>query len=375
MRILHVATLFSPDGAYGGPTRVATNQAAELVRRGHQVLLAGAGRGFERMPEQLDGVGACLVRGRQVIPGIGYAGLAAPGLLRRLTRLTSPPDVVHVHLARDLVTMPIARWALAARLPLVVQTHGMIDASERLLAKPLDLALTAPLLRAADRVYCLTESEVGDIHGVAGPSVRTTVLPNGIPQAPPADPEVDRAGVVYVGRLHARKRPMLFVRMAQEAVRRGADVDFELIGPDEGEGDAVEKALREDDGGGRIRWVGSLAPDGITPRLARAAILVNTSANERFGMSVIEAMAAGCAVVVGETCGLADVLSSNDAGLVAAETDDGFATAVVSLVEEATRLADLAGRGQQMVHEYFGIEPIVDRLEQDYHSLIGGEGH
>ena len=45
MRILQVATLFTPDGEYGGPVRVAMNQALALAAAGHEVTLAGAARG------------------------------------------------------------------------------------------------------------------------------------------------------------------------------------------------------------------------------------------------------------------------------------------------------------------------------------------
>lgn len=372
LRILQVATLFSPDGAYGGPIRVATNQSVELVRRGHHVLLAGAARGYARPPGEVSGVPACLQRGRYVLPGIGYAGLAAPGLLRKLGGLTMPPDVVHVHLARDLVTLPVARWALDKRLPLVLQTHGMIDPTEKVLAKPLDLALTVPILRAAGRVFCLTDSEVEDIHRVAGSSVQTSVLPNGIPISLSAESSGARSGVVFVGRLHHRKRPMLFVRMAQEAIRRGADASFELIGPDEGEGASVRQALREDDGGGRIRWVGAVPPDQVPSRLARAAVLVNTTENERFGMSILEAMAAGCAVVVGRSCGLANVISAHGSGITTTESAADFAAAVMSLLDDPVQLVNRAGRGQRLVSMEYSIASVADRLEGAYQELSEG---
>src|SRR5437867_204758 len=56
MRILQVVTLLSPDGAYGGVARVALNQSAELIGRGHDVTVAAATRGYEVVPEELDGV-------------------------------------------------------------------------------------------------------------------------------------------------------------------------------------------------------------------------------------------------------------------------------------------------------------------------------
>lgn len=372
MRILHVATLFSPDGAYGGPTRVAVNQAVGLVDLGHHVRLAGAARGYPARPSEISGIPALLAPGRQLIPGAGYAGMAAPGLLRRIAALTPAPDLVHVHLARDLVTLPIAAWALRRRLPLVVQTHGMIDASDRLLAKPLDRLLTVPVLRAARRVYCLTESEITDIHAVAGAGVRCEVLPNGVPVPGPTASDAPRENeVVYVGRLHARKRPMLFVRAAQEAIRQGADSDFVLIGPDEGEGDAVRAALATDDGGGRIHWIGSLPPGDITPRLQRATLLANTTDNERFGMSVIEAMAAGCPVVVGESCGVSAAIASNGCGRVVTEDIAAYAQAFVALLGDRTALARMGRAASAYAGRNYGIRPVVERLSRDYAAELG----
>lgn len=56
MRILHVVTLLGPDGAYGGPARVALNQSAALIDRGHEVTVAAGTRGFRVTPNRVDGV-------------------------------------------------------------------------------------------------------------------------------------------------------------------------------------------------------------------------------------------------------------------------------------------------------------------------------
>lgn len=373
MRILHVATLFSPDGAYGGPTRVATSQAAGLVELGHRVHIAGAARGYPAVPTDIAGVPALVVSGQQLVPGAGYAGLAAPGLSRRVAGLTPVPDLVHVHLARDLVTLPMAVWALRRGLPLMVQTHGMIDASDRWLAKPLDRFLTVPVLRAARTVYCLTESEVADIHAVAGADVHCEVLPNGVAvpdsRETSAGPRVNE--VLYVGRLHPRKRPMLFVEAAQEAIRLGADADFVLIGPDEGEGRSVRAALAQDDGGGRIRWIGPLPPEQIGPRLRRATLLANTTDNERFGMSVIEAMAAGCPVVVGRSCGVSAAVESSGCGRVVSEDALTYARAFVALLGDRAGLARMGLAANLYAGRNLGIRAVVERLSRDYEAECG----
>ena len=78
MRILQVVTLLSPDGAYGGPARVALNQSAELIRRGHDVTVAAATRGYRVPPTELNGVPVRLFAARTLLPGTGFAGMGAP---------------------------------------------------------------------------------------------------------------------------------------------------------------------------------------------------------------------------------------------------------------------------------------------------------
>ena len=78
MRILQVVTLLSPDGAYGGPARVALNQSAELISRGHDVTVAAATRGYRVPPTELDGVPVRLFAARTLVPGTGLAGMGAP---------------------------------------------------------------------------------------------------------------------------------------------------------------------------------------------------------------------------------------------------------------------------------------------------------
>ena len=142
VRIAQVINLVDERGSYGGPLRVALNQVDELRRRGHDVTcsqaaaggLATSGRRRSPAPSSRSS------RRTARCPGAG-----SPGRSRRVSprtwrgELWAPParyDVVHVHLGRDLTTLPAAAAALATGTPYVVQTHGMIDASSRALARP-----------------------------------------------------------------------------------------------------------------------------------------------------------------------------------------------------------------------------------------------
>ena len=159
MKVLHVVTLHTPTGEFGGPTRVAVNLCRELLLRGHEARILALGDGFEQMPSFIDGIPVELFRARQLVPGVGVAGLGSRALLRRARHLVQWADVVHVHLLRDLVTLPVARLALRADRALLLQTHGMVDPSDRLPAKIIDVLAMRRVLTSADTVAFLTDTE------------------------------------------------------------------------------------------------------------------------------------------------------------------------------------------------------------------------
>src|SRR4051812_11542428 len=114
MKIIHVATLVTPEGSFAGPVRVATNHVRELRRKGHDAILVAAASGFASLPSEIDGVPAKLFRSFKLAP-LGYSGLVAPGLYLWLIANMWRAQVAQIHLARDLITLPSAIIALALR--------------------------------------------------------------------------------------------------------------------------------------------------------------------------------------------------------------------------------------------------------------------
>ena len=337
MRILQVVTLLSPDGAYGGTARVALNQSAELIGRGHDVTVAAATRGYRVPPTELNGVPLRLFAGRTWVPGTGFAGMVAPAMIRWFHRTGPSFDVVHIHLARELVIVPVAASARRRGLPYVVQTHGMIVPSRHPLAPPLDALWTRKVLRDARTVFYLTPQEREQIGAVAGPHLRFAQLGNGVPDYPPAVESPGPPEVLFVARMHPRKRPIAFVEMAKVLLDAGVDARFTLVGPDEGEGPDLRAALRGDS---RISWEGALAPAEIPRRMATASVYVLPSLREPYPMSVLEAMSVGLPVVVTDDCGLAPLVERTRCGLVTGPEVPALAAAVKSI------LADRASRAR-----------------------------
>jgi glycosyltransferase involved in cell wall biosynthesis len=366
MRILQVLTLLSPDGAYGGPARVALNQSAELINRGHDVTVAAATRGYQVLPSKLNGVPVRLFGVRNVIPGSKFSGMDAPGLTKWFRGSRADFDVVHVHFTRDLVVLRAATAARCHGMPYVLQTHGMVVPSHHPLAGPLDRVWTRKLLRDAKKVLYLTEQEREQLVEVARTQLAFMALENGVPEYSAAGQRPGPPEVLFVARMHARKRPLVFVDMAKKLLDEGLDARFTLVGPDEGEGAALRVALQDDP---RISWEGALDPAAIPERMAAASVYVLPSVREPYPMSVLEAMSVGLPVVVCADCGLAPVVRQARCGIVADLEMSALAAAVKSILGDRLRAHAMGERARETARSQFSMRAIGERLIDVYNEV------
>jgi glycosyltransferase involved in cell wall biosynthesis len=376
MRILHIVTLVSPDGAFGGPLRVALNECAELSERGHDVTLAASARGYDALPTAIEGVSTRLFGARTAVPKIGFAGLCSPGLQHWVRRNSERFDIAHIHLARDFVTLPAARALQKRSLPVVCQTHGMIDKSARILSFPLDALWTKPVLKSAEAVLHLNTREADRLGDVAGRGLRLHELPNGVSLQPrrtlPVGPPPE---VLFLARLHARKRPDTFVKMADRLLSEGCSAHFAVVGPDEGEAKAVDTLIKQAGHGSSLIREGPVAPADVIDRMQRAAVFVLPAVNEPFGMTVIEAMSVGVPVVVTHTCGLAALVRSTGSGVVVDHSTESLVDAVRMLIDNPARAEAMGRRGHEVVATRLSMASVVDRLEAIYREAGASASH
>jgi glycosyltransferase involved in cell wall biosynthesis len=367
VRILQIVTLISADGAYGGPARVAANQADALRALGHTVMVAGGWRGKGAPPLRRTPNDPHLFKVWPVVPRAGFAGLTAPKLLAWVNNQLVSIDVVHLHLARDLVTLPVAGVVLAHGIPLVVQTHGMIDRSNRLLAKPLDVLITRRVLRNAAALLYLTDGEAVDLASVAGEKLRLEHVTNGVPGALIVRAaEVDaKPEVLFLARLHPRKRPDVFVRMAKILLAQGVSARFAMVGPDEGALPSVTGQGVPD-----VPWEGSISPEEVIGRLSRASVYVLPSVEEPYPMSVLEAMSVGVPVVITESNGLAPLVRRTGAGLVTDTSAEALAVAVATLIADPALRTSAGAAAIEVARNEMQMSTVADRLVAIYTSAM-----
>ncbi|HKQ34840.1 MAG TPA: glycosyltransferase family 4 protein, partial [Nitrospiraceae bacterium] len=122
----------------------------------------------------------------------------------------------------------------------------------------------------------------------------------------------------------------------------------------------------------RVHIVGFQDP--VQPFLAALDLYVHPALMEGFGIAVVEAMAAGKAVVATTTGGLPEVVAQEETGLLVPPGDaDSLAAAVVSLLQDRVRRDQMGRQGRVRAHERFSLEASVAHMEQVYEEVLGAQ--
>ncbi|MET3922036.1 glycosyltransferase [Arthrobacter sp. UYEF20] len=364
MRIVHIVTYVSVDGAFGGPIAVALAQLTELARQGHDVELLAGWDGQAVI--DAEGVKVSLFKVRRIWPR-GFSGLWAPGLARAASTRARSGAVIHIHLARDLVTLSAAR-AVSRHVRPVVQTHGMVMPDGRLLARLLDRFLTGAVLSHARSVLALTEREQLGLKEVARGPVVVERIANGVALKPASGLARRPNEVLFLARLHPRKRVMSFARMSKILVDSGAAVTCVVVGPDEGDLPLLRAFVKEHSLEEALVYEGVLPTGQAVHRLAQAGVYVLPSTAEVFPMTVLESLASGTPVVTTNDSGIAPQLASLKAAELTDGTPERLADAVQRILTEQELRDSLVSNGYKGLATTFSIKAVATQLSAIYGS-------
>jgi glycosyltransferase involved in cell wall biosynthesis len=189
------------------------------------------------------------------------------------------------------------------------------------------------------------------------PSERVVAVPLGVTPVAGGDPGRGRhlAGhdryVLALGTVEPRKDLPTLVRAFDRAAADRADLALVVAGPDGWGTAAFEAAVAGSAHAGRVRRLGWVDDDARADLLAGATCLAYPSLYEGFGLPPLEAMAAGVPVVTTDLAVLLEV-TGDAAEHVPVADADALAEALVRLVDDEDRRADLRRRGRARAARY-----------------------
>jgi glycosyltransferase involved in cell wall biosynthesis len=291
---------------------------------------------------------------------------------RTVRRLAGEADLVHVH--GDMAAMLVAP-GLRER-PLVITTHGLhrlrrsTGAVGRLVRRRLRAAVAASAV-----TICLARDERDDLAAALPRSLhdRLVLVANGVPVAPPADPErrrqareaqglgEDEVGVLFVGQLEERKDPLGAIAAVEKARDRGAPLVLLIAGDGPLEQEVAAHA------GPAVQALGHR--EDLGDLFTAADLFLLPSHREGMSFALLEAMAHGLAPVVAD--GTGNVETVGEAGVVFAAGGLGaMSERLFDLASDPDARARLGDAARERIRNELSFERFLSGTKAQYETAL-----
>jgi mannosyltransferase len=240
--------------------------------------------------------------------------------------------------------------------------------------------ITRWLIRRMDAIIATSDISASFL------KVRATVIPHGVDTdiyAPPANRAAafaqsglpGRYAIGCFGRVRAQKGSDVFVDAMCRLLPRYPEFTAVMVGAitPEQSGFANDLKQRIEAAGLQARLVitGEVAIEEVQRWYQRMTIYAFTSRNEGFGLTLIEAMAAGAALVASRAGAAELVVEDGVTGVLTPSGDvDALVAALEPLMRDPASAADMGERGRARMLTKFSLDAEAAAIAEIYRTLV-----
>jgi len=362
MRILQICSARQ----IGGGERHLADLANGLTRRGHDVFAAL--NPSSPLRSELSSVAE-----QNIVQAPMRNALNVSSALK-LARFVSENriQIIHAHVARDYPLAALVARRSSARLILTRHVLFPMKRTHKL------------TLRRTNRVIAVSQAVAEGLRAQRIFSEEKIVLiHNGIDVDRFARGREDRftnnkdAGqnlrVGMIGHLAPIKGQEDFIRAAAIVYRQRRDVGFVIAGEDKSRSgehrQRIERLIAELNLDQRVSLIGWV--DDVAKLLPDFDLYVSPSRSEPFGLSIVEAMAAGVPVIATASEGAREIIDDQQTGrLVPIGDVEALADAISGLLADPELRERLTAEAQCRVRERFSLERMLDDTEDVYGEVL-----
>src|SRR5438132_925333 len=281
-------------------------------------------------------------------------------------------QIIHAHVARDYPLAALVARRSAAHLILTRHVLFPLNRAHKL------------TLRRTDRVIAVSQAVADRLRAQSIFSEDKIVLiHNGIDLVRFArgredslakkEGEDQKLCVGMIGHLAPIKGQEDFIRAGAIVCRQRRDVEFVIAGEDKSNSRehrrSIETLIAElnlDQHVSLIGWV-----DDVAKLLPNFDLFVSPARSEPFGLSIVEAMAAGVPVIATASEGAREIIDDQQVGrLVPIGNSEALADAISGLLANSELRERLSAEAQRRVRERFSLERMLDATEDVYREAL-----
>jgi mannosyltransferase len=297
----------------------------------------------------------------------GIARIGAAGLVKLWRRRT--PLIWHARRNNEMIVSVLLRslgWPLKLVFTSAAQRHHSW--------------ITRWLIRRMDAIIATNDISASYLKRAA------TVIPHGVDTetyAPPADRAAafaesglpGRHAIGCFGRVRAQKGSDVFVDAMCRLLPRYPDFTAVMVGaitPEQASfASDLKKRIEAAGLGSRIVITGELPVEQVQRWYQRLTIYAFTSRNEGFGLTLIEAMAVGAALVASRAGAAELVVEDGVSGVLTPPGDvEALVAALEPLMRDPASSAAMGERGRARVLANFSLDAEAGRIAAVYRALV-----
>lgn len=362
MRILQICSARQ----IGGGERHLADLANGLTRRDHNVFAALIPSSpllaeLSSLPEQ-NIVQAPMRNALNVSSALKLARFASENRIQ----------IIQAHVARDYPLAALAARRSSAHLILTRHVLFPMNRAHKL------------TLRRTDRVIAVSQAVADRLRAqrIFGED-KIVLIHNGIDVDRFARGREDRftrnkdanqkLRVGMIGHLAPIKGQEDFIHAAAIVCRQRRDVEFVIAGEDKSRSGehrrSIETLIAELNLEQHVSLIGWV--DDVARLLPNFDLFVSPARSEPFGLSIIEAMAAGVPVIATASEGARELIDDQQTGrLVPIGNSEALADAISGLLADSELRERLSAEAQRRVRDRFSLERMLDATEDVYREVL-----
>lgn len=292
---------------------------------------------------------------------------------------TQDYDIVHIHSLFSFPAMIAGHYARLHKKPYLVRPFGTLDRhcmKRHAFRKQFYFELfERNHVNQARVIHCTSESEKEEIARFKLKS-ECKVIPLGVMEnseklSPVEITAPKQKKILFLSRIDPKKGlELLFIAIKQLKIRRQ---DFKLLVAGTGNETYVKKIKRLVSQYGItdvVVFLGEMRGKEKNELLHATDIFILPSRRENFGLAVVEAMQAGCPVVVSNQVAIHKDIADSDAGTVVMLNPASICSALEYLLNDKARCVRMGQNAKMLVMEKFDLRKNAQKLIFVYQQIL-----
>lgn len=378
IKVLHV--IRSLDPSTGGPVFALAQMVKVSSERGFSVDVATTvstddGKAEPPLTSQIIQNGArCFSFPRQ----IGKKWSLSLQLWSWLKKNISNYDLIHITGVFTFPALIAAYEAQKAGIPYIIRPAGTLDAyplkQKARRKKFYYRVFVTKILDGACAIHVTSKSERKQLTSLFSKN-NCVVIPLSItlPKSSAVKQKTNHnLNLLFLSRIHPKKGLPVLLEALSILRRRGIPAALTIAGDGSSTYlDKIKRLIRELELGEAVHFTGFVQGREKSRLFEEADLFVLPSYQENFGIAVVEAMAAGLAVIVSDRIALAEEIANNNAGaVVPVDMPEALADKILAF-SDSEYLTQMGIRARNFAAGRFTAEKQGQQLEDLYTEITG----